>query len=125
VTREIEIPESKKLVLEAFANRKFNADDVDDFRGAGVVGECISGLLTILPTDRYNDDLDYKQLVDRITEEENLDRQTIMSRIVEIHSAVNPLDPEAVTAVFAKMNRDATPSGTMIQAEDGTWERKR
>jgi hypothetical protein len=123
--QEIEIPESKKLVLDAFANRRFNADDIEDFKKDGIAGENTSGLLTILPTGRYNDDTEYRQLVDRIIEEENRDRKIIMTRIVEIHSAVNPLDHEAVASVFAKMNQDASPSGTPIQSEDGTWESKR
>ena len=122
--QEIQIPESKRRVLEAFANRKFNADDVEDFKLQGVVGENLQGLLTLRPSARYDQDPDYRSLVDRVVAEENRDRGIIMERIVEINSAVNPLDREAVARVFAQMNRDASPSGTWIQKSDESWAKK-
>ncbi len=118
---DITIPESRRIVLEAFANRKFNADDIEDFKKDGVTGENIEGLLTILPTSRYNEDFEYSELVNKIIVEENRDREIIMRRIVEINSAVNPMDPDAIARVFAQMNRDASPPGSMIQKEDGSW----
>lgn len=122
--QEITVPESKRRVLEAFANRKFNADDVEDFKTAGVVGENTSGLLTIIPTARYDEDPDYRRLVDQIVAEENSDREIIMTRIVEVNSGVNPLDREAVVRVFAQMTQDTSPRGTLIQKEDGRWVKK-
>lgn len=122
--REIQIPESKRRVLEAFANRKYNADDIEDFKRDGVVGENLSGFLTLRSTSTYDEDADYRALVNRIVAEENRDREIIMDRIVEINSAVNPLDPEAVARVFAQMNRDASAPGTWIQLEDERWVKK-
>ena len=121
---KINVPESKRIVLEAFANRKFNADDVEDFKRDGLVGESSSGYLTLHPTPKYEDDPDYRALVDRILAEENDDRGIIMQRIVEINSTVNPLDQDAVARVFAGMNQDASPPGTWIQLEDGRWVKK-
>lgn len=118
------IPESKRKVLEAFADRKYNADDIEDFKREGVVGENTDGLLTILPTQRYNSDQDYRQLVDRVVSAENQDRAIIMDRIVEINSTVNPFDRDAVKKVFAQMNQDGSPRGTFIQTKDGRWVRK-
>ena len=123
-TGDITIPESNRRVLEAFANRKYNADDVDDFKKDNVVGENNEGLLTIKPTKHYEEDPEYESLVDRIVGEENRDRAIIMARIVEINSAINPLDHEAVARVFAQMNQDASPKGTLIQQGDDSWVRK-
>lgn len=123
-SQEIIIPESKRQVLEAFANRKFNADDVEDFKRDGIVGESLSGLLTIRSSLRYDSDAEYRSLVDRILTEENRDREIIMKRIVEINSAVNPLDEEAVARVFFQMNRDSSPAGTWIQLDDERWIKK-
>ena len=122
--REIAVPESKRRVLEAFANRKYNADDIEDFKKDNVVGENNRGLLTIKSTSRYDEDPEYKSLVERIVDEENRDREIIMARIVEINSAINPLDHEAVARVFAQMNQDASPKGTLIQREDDSWVKK-
>ncbi len=118
------IPPSKRAVLEAFAERRFNADDIEDFKKDGVVGENTEGLLTILPTDKYRDDPEYRRLVDRIVAEENRDREIIMDRIVEVSSSVNPFDRDAVRKVFARMNREASPPGTFIQTPEGRWVRK-
>jgi len=120
----VTIPPSKREVLEAFAERRFNADDIEDFKRAGVVGENTEGLLTVLPTERYENDPEYRQMVDRIVAEENRDREIIMDRIVEVSSSVNPFDREAVRKVFAQMNRDASPPGTFIQTPEGRWVRK-
>lgn len=122
--QKIQIPESKRRVLEAFANRKYNADDIEDFKSDGVVGENSAGFLTILSTTRYDEETDYRELVDRVAAEENRDREIIMARIVEINSAVNPLDREAVARVFAQMNRDASAPGTWVQINDDRWVKK-
>jgi uncharacterized protein YdbL (DUF1318 family) len=122
--QEVQIPESKRLVLEAFANRKFNADDIEDFKRDGVIGETLSGLLTLRPSPKYDNDAEYRTLVDRIVVEENSDRNVIMDRVVEINFSVNPTDREAVTRVFAQMNRTASPPGSWIQLEDERWVKK-
>ncbi|TKJ41631.1 hypothetical protein CEE37_03430 [candidate division LCP-89 bacterium B3_LCP] len=122
--QEVQIPPSKRIVLEAFANRKFNADDVEDFKRDGLFGENRAGLLSLRPLPHYGEDGDYQALADRVFQEENQDRETIMSRIVELNSAVNPLDHEAVARVFAQMNWDASPPGTWLQLEDERWIKK-
>ncbi len=121
---DVKIPEAKRAVLEAFANRKFNADDIEDFKKQSVIGENLQGLLTILPTQAYEENPDYRLLVNRIVAEENRDREIIMARIVEVYSAVDPLDHDEVTRVFGRMNRDSSLNGTMIQREDKTWTTK-
>lgn len=123
-SEKVAVPESKRRVLEAFADRKFNADDIGDFKRDAVVGENAQGMLTIRPTSRYEEDNNYRATVDRIVAAENADREVIMDRIVEINSSVNPLDSAAVMKVFAQMNRDASPRGTWIETEDGRWLQK-
>jgi len=121
---EIPVLESRRQAVEAFAQRKFNADDVEDFKRDEVAGENAQGFLTIRPTERYQADSDYRALVDRVVAEENRDRSIIMTHIVEANTAVNPLDPQAVARVFAQMNQDASPEGTWIQKADSSWTRK-
>ncbi|MCX6639853.1 MAG: DUF1318 domain-containing protein [bacterium] len=121
---DVVIPESKKKALLAFADRKYNADDVADFKQEGSVGENTAGKLTIRPTEKYNQDPQYRSLVDRVVADENNDRRIIMGRVVEINMAVNPLDSTEVQRVFAQMNQESSPSGTWIQQADGQWVKK-
>jgi len=123
-TAPVILPENRRQALEAYAGRRFNADDVEEFKLDGVAGEDLRGLLVIRSTDRYREEPDYRRRVDRIMAEENRDREIIMARIVEVHSATQAVDPAAVARVFAQMNRDASPPGTWIQAEDQSWIRK-
>lgn len=119
-----EIAVGRKAALEAFINRKFNADDVEDFKMDGVVGEGLEGLLVLMPNQRYSEDESYRTLVDRIVRQENSDRRAIMDRIADVNSIVNPVDRKAIERVFAQMNRDASPPGTWIQSDDGKWKKK-
>ncbi|MBU0520354.1 DUF1318 domain-containing protein [bacterium] len=118
------LPDGRREILEAFANRKFNADDLEDFGRDGSVGENQMGLLTIFPTELYQQDSVFKALVDRIVSEENQDREIIMTRIASLHNTTDPTDSSSVRQVFASMNRDAAPKGTLIENSDGVWSRK-
>ncbi len=118
------IASGRKAALEAFVHRKFNADDIEDFKIDGVVGEGLEGLLVLMPTQRYSEDESYRALVDRIVQQENNDRRMIMDRIADVNSIVNPVDRKAVERVFAQMNRDSSPQGTWIQSDDGKWKKK-
>ncbi len=120
----INLPTGKREALEAFAERKFNADDIEDFKKAETVGETAQGLLIIRSDQKYNENADYRALVDTVVAEENRDRQIIMARLVEVNSTINPLDQTSVARVFAQMNQEASPPGTWIQKEDGNWVKK-
>ncbi|MFH1862788.1 MAG: DUF1318 domain-containing protein [bacterium] len=118
------LPKDRRAVLEAFANRRFNADDIYDFKTEGIVGENDQGFLTILPNERYQHDPDYSNLVDHVVAEENSDRQVIMERILEMNTADYSMNLEEVRRVFSQMNRDASPQGTWLESETGKWVKK-
>jgi uncharacterized protein YdbL (DUF1318 family) len=111
----------KQEVLAAVQNRKFNKDDIDEFKRDGVVGENNRGYLTILPTTRYETDDGYKKLVDQIVSEENHDRQVIYERVTSINQDATEAGEEKLSAIFAKLRYDNSEAGTKIQATDGSW----
>ncbi|OPZ81413.1 MAG: hypothetical protein BWY77_00654 [bacterium ADurb.Bin431] len=113
---------SKKEVIDAVQNRKFNKDEVDELKADKVVGENNRGLLQPLAHPRYDGDPEYRLYVDQIIEEENNDRLIIYERVLTI----NQTSAEAARAneVFAKLNFDNSAPGTMIQNPDGTWVEK-
>ena len=111
----------KRQVLEAMRNRKFNKDDIDELKRDKVIGENNKGFLTILPTERYQHDYEYRELVDQLVAEENRDRKIIYERVMAVNESAAEAGPEKVYEIFAKLNQDNSEPGTMIQLPDGTW----
>lgn len=114
----------KKEVLDAVQNRKFNKDDIDEFKREGALGENNQGFLELRPLPRLEQDPEYRNLVVRIMNEENRDRKIIYDRVLELNPNASRAGASAVYAVFAKMNIEEAAPGTWIQDEDGTWRRK-
>ncbi len=114
----------KKEVLDAVQNRKFNKDDIEEFKREGALGENNQGFLELRPLPRLEQDLEYRNLVVRIMSEENRDRKVIYDRVLELNPNAGRAGSAAVYAVFAKMNIEESAPGTWVQAEDGTWYRK-
>ena len=115
----------KKLVLKAIQNRKFNQDDVEEFKRMGILGENNQGLLEVVNKKKLEKDPELKKLVLTILNEENHDRQIIMDRVVQVNESLKNASPEEVRAVFAKMNRQNAKPGTWIQLPNGKWVKKK
>jgi len=115
----------RKQVLDAVQNRKFNKDEIDEFKKEQVIGENNQGFLTILPLEKYNKDENYRRIVDQIVKEENQDREVVYERIIAINQSAAEASQEERNQIFAKLNFDNSPSGTMIQKPDGTWSEKK
>ena len=115
----------KQKVLDAVQNRKFNKDDIDEFKRDKVIGENNKGFLEILPTDRYEHDLQYQKLVDQIVAEENRDRKIIYERILATNPSLADADEEKLYEIFTKLNVDNSEPGTLYQLPDGTWVEKK
>ncbi|MGQ9559029.1 MAG: DUF1318 domain-containing protein [Candidatus Oleimicrobiaceae bacterium] len=122
--QKAEMATEKREVLDAVQNRKFNKDDIDEFKREGAVGENNQGFLELRPLPRLQQDPAYRNLVVRIMTEENRDRRVIYDRVLELNPNAGRAGSAAVYAVFAKMNIEESPPGTWVQGEDGTWYRK-
>ncbi len=114
----------RQNVLESVQNRKFNKDEIDEFKKEQVLGENNKGYLEILPTEKYESDSQYKRIIDQIVTEENQDRKVIYERILAINPSAAAADDEERNKIFAKLNIDNSPDGTLIQKSDGSWSGK-
>ena len=114
----------KRKVLEAYQNREFNKDDIDEFKRDGVLGENRNGLVEIRETEKYKTDQQYQQRVDDIVGEENRDREIIYARVIQVNEAAANAGQKKVNEIFAKLNYDASEPGTWLQLTDGTWVKK-
>jgi len=115
----------KRLVLKAIQNRKFNQDDVEEFKRLGILGENNKGFLEIRDKGKLEKDPELKKRVRAILDEENHDRKIIMNRIIQVNENLKNASPEEVQAVFAKMNRENSKSGTWVQLPNGKWVKKK
>ena len=116
-----DLSEEKEEVLNAYQNREFNKDDIDEFKTDGAVGENNRGLLEIRSSDKLEEDEQYRKLVEQKVAEENRDRAVIMQRIIEVNHNMSEGDLPKVREIFAQMNRDSARAGDWIQRADGKW----
>jgi uncharacterized protein YdbL (DUF1318 family) len=124
--KKIDMSEEKRAALDAMNNRKFNKDDIDEFKEAGYIGEGNRGLLIILEETGKNlkSDPQRLKLIQDIVKEENQDRLVIMKRVIAVNENMNDEHMEKVEKIFAQMNRDNEIKGNHIQLEDGKWMKK-
>lgn len=114
----------KKKVFEAVQGRKFNKDDIDEFKKAEIVGENNNGLLEIKNQSKLDADPELKKRVVKIIKTENGYRKIIMDRIMVLNESAAKAGGDSVARIFAKINRDNSGPGTWIQKEDGEWIKK-
>jgi hypothetical protein len=118
------MPAEKKKVFEAVQGRKFNKDDIDEFKKAEIVGENNLGLLEIRNYQKLESDPELKTRVIKIVETENGYRKIIMDRIIVLNESAAKAGNENVSRIFAKINQDNSETGTWIQSDDGMWIKK-
>lgn len=114
----------KKRVLEAVQGRKFNKDDIDEFKKAEIVGESNQGLLEIRNYQKLESDPEMKNRVTKIVATENEYRRVIMDRIIVLNDSAAQAGTDTVAKIFAKMNQDNSEPGTWIQTGEGKWLKK-
>ncbi|MEE4310805.1 MAG: DUF1318 domain-containing protein [candidate division KSB1 bacterium] len=119
-----QISEEKKKVLTAVQSRKFNQDDINEFKRDGSVGENNMGYLEIRETEKLRGDPEYRTRVTTIVQEENMDRETIMLRSMQINENIEDAGQDAVKRVFAKIYQDESAVNSWIQLDDGIWVQK-
>jgi len=118
------VPAERLRAIEAFANRLFNADDVEDFKRDEVIGENARGFLMIRSNSKIPEDAEYRALANRIVSEENRDRQIIMRYLMAEGRNTGRSDSLEVYHILSQLFLDASPPGTWIQKPDSSWTRK-
>jgi len=116
-------PEQKR-VLDAVQNRKFNKDEISEYKQKGFIGENNQGLLELRPVLELNEDAELKKQVETLILEENQDREVVMNRVIEINPEAAKTEREKIFSIFAQMNRDNETPGNWIQMTSGEWVKK-
>jgi len=118
------VSSEKRKVLQAIKNRKFNQDDIDEFKKLEIVGEKTDGLLEILNPEKMESDPYLQRLVNQVVTEENNDRKIILQRIFNMNENLNEQKKSQIELIFARINFENSNSGTWIQNQDGSWIKK-
>ena len=115
---------SQQAVLNATQNRKFNKDELDEFKKDQVLGENNQGYLEIFKNEKYNNSPMYSRMVEHIFAEENRDRKIIYEQLLAGQNTSSPEKLKTFAWIFAKQNIRDSDKGTKIQDQDGTWKIK-
>lgn len=115
---------SQTAALRAMQNREYNRDDLDLLLANGVLGERNDGMLERLivplpPVERIT-----PALIERIVQEENRDRATILERLRATVPEAKDAPPGEIEWIFAGTNFELAPAASQIQERDGTWRAK-
>lgn len=116
------IPPGKKTVIRALQRTSFNKDDIEQFKEQGVLGENNQGGISLLASDKVAPN--QLPFVNSLVQEENADREVVMSRVIETNEKLSEKDWPRVKKMFAGLNRDKAAIGHLIQSEDGKWKTK-
>lgn len=120
----LEMTSSQQAVLQAFNNRKYNRDDVDRMLEAKAVGEGNDGFLKVRTIENAVNQETSEELLRQIIEEENSDRAIIIERLVTTTPGVTESQNAEIAWIFATLNAELAPEGSLIQNRDGEWQEK-
>ncbi len=115
---------SQKKVMEAIKNRKYNRDDLNVLLLSGAIGEANTGLIEIRDLELIPKNTIGEDLAREVIEEENSDRGVILERLMTTTPGVTEDQRGEVSWIFANLNRDLAPEGSMIQERNGMWRKK-
>lgn len=106
-------------VVSASRRRAFNADDVDELKDKGVVGEGREGLLLTLAAPG---DKSAAQRAAELMARENADRERIFRGVVQLDPELSERDLPLVRRIFARLQRASASPGQKVQGVDGAWQ---
>ncbi len=116
------LPPGKKAAIRALQRSSFNKDDIERYKERQVLGENISGGLTLVFPDKLEEA--ERPFVENLLQEENADRELLMWRVIETNETLTDEDFPKVKKTFAALHRDQARRGDMIQLESGEWVQK-
>ncbi len=112
-----------QVVRMALQRQQLNQDEIDELKKAQVIGENNKGYLQALDNEKYLQDANFRKMVDALVEDENHNRHIIYQRVLALNHKKS--DSDETLTIFAKMQHEKTPPGTMIQLLNGSWVEKK
>jgi len=119
LTEPPEVTTSQEAAFAALRNQEYNSDDVRSILNAQIAGTNSEGFLeqrNNLPDVYFLTEDQVEQLI----EEENNDRRVLFDRLKETVT-YSPDQESEIISIFATINQEKAPNGTLIENEDGDW----
>ena len=110
----------------AMRNRAFNADDIDELKDEGILGEQSDAKLVILPKDFKTVSKaspEQMKLAEALVDEENRDRNALIAAEVAKMPSSEAKDVQTVREKFAKDILDSAPKGHWFNSGQ-KWQQK-
>jgi len=115
--------EARLRAIQARQVIQFNADDVDELKRSGCLGESNSGKLAGHDCQAATDPAVKKRL-DRLLESENGAREIILLFIVAESPDLTEKNLPQLKQAFVRMRREDAKAGEWIQLDSGAWQKK-
>jgi len=115
--------DARRRAIQARRVIQFNADDVDELKRLGCLGETKAGKLAGHDCEATSDAAVKKRL-DRLVESENEARAVILSFIVTESPDLTEKNLPQLKQAFVRMRREDAKAGEWIQLDSGAWQKK-
>ena len=110
-------------VVAARRRQLFNRDDIVEFKQGGCLGESQRAALVALKCNR--DDASSLTLIAKLVEQENADRNTLITWFITRDPTLAPTDRDQVVQIYHQLLLKQSPVGTPIQEEENSWNPKK
>ncbi len=114
---------ARRRAIQARRVIQFNADDLDELKRSGCLGEGMSGMLIGRDCQAASDPAIEKR-IERLIESENRARGVILRFIVAESPDLTEKDLPQLTEAFVRMRREEAKTGEWIQLDSGAWQKK-
>ncbi len=112
--KESKSSKTTAALLKANKNRLFNADDIDELKDNGILGESADGLIKMLPKERggiSDATPDQIKLAEVLVDEENQDRSVIWKSTIAQNPELSNKDLPKIQENFARDVYESSPKG--------------
>lgn len=113
----------RQRALAARRRQLFNRDDIEEQKGRGCLGEGPIAQLLSRPCDAASDP-EVAARIERLVQEENEDRQAIISWALAVDPVLTSGDREQIVNVYARLLRERAAATHWFQTADGEWQQK-
>lgn len=100
----------------------FNRDDVDELKRKGCLGEALDARLV---ARECKAEADMLALRDRLIDEENADRQSIIDWVMATDTTLSPEQRPQIVVLYRQLLISVRRDEDWIQEQDGSWRQRR
>ncbi|MDP7039888.1 MAG: DUF1318 domain-containing protein [Myxococcota bacterium] len=109
--------------LNARKRQIFNADDIEYYKASLCLGEALLAQLVLRECEMQKKD-EHLHLLEKLTEEENEDRQTLLDWLILNDPGLDQKERSKIQKIYHDMLVERTKEQSWYQNEKGIWQQK-